>query len=167
MTLRVLHLADVLKGGGSEQWIADCIRNAAPDVESRVAVLLDRQYRKGFSLSDDLAAAGVPIHHLGPRSTRQVLETSGSGSSLKMQHLLRAAFAPVAAAQVVPLLRILWRHRIDVMHAHMNQAYITGALASLLASGAPLCDQVLTGLHPSGRCGRPAASRSRAAAPST
>ncbi len=132
MTIRVMHVADVLKGGGSEQWVADSVRLASPDIESRIAVLLDRKYRQGFSLGDDLEKAGIPIHHLGPRATRNVMETSGSGSNLRMQHVLRALITPAAVAQVAPLVWLLHKYRIDVMHAHINQAFITGALASLL-----------------------------------
>lgn len=113
--IRILHLIDTLRPGGAEQLVLTTVKHLDPRRFVSMVVAL----APPLDLKKDLESLGISVHHFEVSSQTDVL----SG--------------------VMPLVRLLRDHHIDILHTHLRLSNVCGRVAALLA-GTPA---IVTTLH--------------------
>lgn len=137
--IRVLHLIDILKGGGAEELVKEIIRlTDRSKFELKLCYLLESP-RKTYI--DEIEGMGTKIFYLG---LNRKLSTSIISSSIITRNNSFRAFARhiyliYCLAKLRNLYRTVIKERIEVIHAHLPYSFVLASLVGGLLKVPVVC----------------------------
>ncbi|MDQ7823093.1 MAG: glycosyltransferase family 4 protein [Candidatus Eremiobacteraeota bacterium] len=137
--IRVLHLIDILKGGGVEEWVKEISRLMPREkFEMKLCYLLESHQRVYI---EELTSLGTKVTYIGlpKKISKSILSSPTLSDNPFFRSIARYGYIPYCLTLIKSLCRLAVKERIEVIHTHLHYSFITGSIVGRFLNIPVIC----------------------------